>query len=562
MVILFYLVLFLLSFALTIFMLIVHKKHVSVYTTLLFASIIVSNLGHMQLYSAQDLHSALYANQVIYLSACFTPFFSFMCVAELCRLKPNRVIQTFCVGLGGIIFACISTIGSNTLYYKSVDLVNTGEYSYLSKEYGPLHILYPIYLVAMMITALAIVINSFRNKKMISYITSTSLTAVMSFTVFTYLLERFYKLTIDFLPLSFVILQIVIVVLLNRMSLYDIASISGATMESDMKYGFVVCSTKGKFSGADHAARKWFPELDDLYIDYVIRNTDTDFLVQLQAWINGDTTEFVYFERDGVIVEARHKLISEKNSMPFHFVSLRDDTDSQKYLRLMENFNDKLETEVNEKTERLRKIQSDILISMANIVESRDNNTGGHIRRTSDIVSIFVSHLLNTGKFPQLTPETANCIAKAAPLHDFGKIAIPDLILNKPGKFNDEEYNEMKKHSEKGAVIVAKILDNTDDELFKRIAVNVAHYHHEKWNGTGYPTRISGTDIPFEARVMALADVFDALVSKRVYKSSFSYDKAFDIIRESSGEHFDPQLCKEFLACRNELETLYDSYTD
>lgn len=115
-------------------------------------------------------------------------------------------------------------------------------------------------------------------------------------------------------------------------------------------------------------------------------------------------------------------------------------------------------------------------------------------------------------------------------------------------------------HSAKGAVIVNKILNNTDDEEFKNIAVNVAHFHHEKWNGQGYPDCINENEIPFEARIMALADVFDALVSKRVYKDSFDYDKAFNIIEESSGTHFDPELCKDFLECRKILEELYSSY--
>lgn len=158
--------------------------------------------------------------------------------------------------------------------------------------------------------------------------------------------------------------------------------------------------------------------------------------------------------------------------------------------------------------------------------------------------------------------EVAKRIIKAAPLHDFGKIGIPDIILNKPGKFTPEEYEVMKQHAAKGAVIVERILQNSEDELFKKIAVNVAHFHHEKWDGNGYPTKISGEQIPFEARVMALADVFDALVSKRVYKESFTYDKAFEIIEESCGTHFEPTLCQAFLKCRKELEDLYNSYLD
>ncbi len=558
----FYIVMFILSVAMTVMLLTLYKKNISVYYTLLFASIIVSDFGYMQLYAAPDFASAVYANQTVYLAACFTPFFAFMCIADLCRKKISRLFQAVCVLLGCVIFGSVMTIGTNDLYYKSISLVRAEGYSYLDKEYGPLHIVYPIYLVFMILLALGILIVSFRHKKMISYITSTMLTVIMSLTVITYIVERFLHSQLEFLPVTFGILQIGILILLNRISFYDISAISSKYMKDSMDYGFVIFMKSGRFTGADKAARTWFPELNDLNMDYVIRRNDTDLLRQICSWIGGDDTEKVCFEREGRIIEAKHWLVEGKSNGTVHCVTLRDDTQQQKYLRLMQNFNDKLEIEVNEKTDRLRHVQNDIIIGMASIVENRDNNTGGHIKRTSDIINIFVSHLMINGSFRELNPEVAECIVKAAPLHDFGKIAIPDDILNKPGKFTDEEYNEMKKHSEKGAVIVSRILQNSDDILFKNIAVNVAHYHHEKWDGSGYPSGLSEKSIPFEARIMALADVFDALVSKRVYKESLSYDKAFKIIEESCGQHFDPDLCREFLHCRPQLEKLYDSYTD
>lgn len=142
-------------------------------------------------------------------------------------------------------------------------------------------------------------------------------------------------------------------------------------------------------------------------------------------------------------------------------------------------------------------------------------------------------------------------------MHDLGKIAVDDAVLRKPGRFTDEEYEKMKVHAKEGAKIVQSVLKNVDDEEFKTIAQNVAHYHHEKWNGAGYPEKLSGEQIPFEARIMALADVFDALVSKRCYKESMSYDKAFEIIKNDLGTHFDPKLGELFIDCRPELIDLY-----
>lgn len=144
-------------------------------------------------------------------------------------------------------------------------------------------------------------------------------------------------------------------------------------------------------------------------------------------------------------------------------------------------------------------------------------------------------------------------------MHDLGKIGVDDSILCKKGKFTDDEYEQMKKHAEIGGKMVKDILTGVEEEEFVRVAENVAHYHHEKVNGKGYPMGLTGEQIPIEARIMALADVFDALVSKRCYKEAFTYDKAFSIIKEDSGSHFDPILAAIFCTCRPELEAYYDN---
>ncbi len=203
-------------------------------------------------------------------------------------------------------------------------------------------------------------------------------------------------------------------------------------------------------------------------------------------------------------------------------------------------------------------MQDDIILSMADTVEDRDSNTGGHIRRTSECVRIFAESLQKDPVYSEKGDSFFECVINAAHLHDFGKIAVDDAILRKPGKFTPEEYEIMKTHPEKGAQIVAKILHNSGDTKFKEIAENIAHYHHEKWDGSGYPAGLSGEEIPLEARIMALADVFDALVSKRCYKEKYSFDKAFSIIEESLGKHFDAELGKIFIHQRAALETYYE----
>lgn len=214
-----------------------------------------------------------------------------------------------------------------------------------------------------------------------------------------------------------------------------------------------------------------------------------------------------------------------------------------------------LEGQLEARTLHIKHIQEMMVLGMATMVESRDLSTGGHINRTSMVVKIFTEKLSKEKE--DLPKGFLDMVVRAAPMHDLGKISVDDRILRKQGRFTPEEYEEMKKHSAEGARIVRQILGGVEEDDFVEIAANVAHYHHEKWDGSGYPDGLSGEQIPVEARIMALADVFDALVSKRCYKEAYTYDKAFSIIEESVGTHFDPDLGKLFLKCRPELEALY-----
>lgn len=455
-----------------------------------------------------------------------------------------------------------SSVGRVDWYYRSVELVIRDGYTFLQREYGPLHIMSPIYIVLTLGCGLIIVANALRKKKLVSHFVSVGSLFLLILCSATFVGEKMIGLKIELMPIVYTLSAGGILLMLNWVVTYDVKGISREAIEDSQEYGFVICDDKFRLSGADEQAKQWFPELNKLKIDYRIQDFSTDFLLQLKKWIlTGDSQNVVYFERDGRILEVSHS-ISKMNRRILHCIRIRDDTTQQQYLKLVERYNEELSVQVKEKTARLEEVQNDIIVSMASIVENRDNNTGGHIRRTSDVVRVFVEHLLANNYSSTLTRETADQIIKAAPLHDFGKIAIPDSILNKPGKFVSEEYEFMKLHAQKGAGIVARILQNSDDLQFKNIAVNMAHYHHEKWNGMGYPSGLSKEEIPLEARIMALADVFDALVSKRVYKEQYSYDKAFGIIEESSGSHFDPSLCREFLQCRLQIEALYNNNMD
>jgi putative two-component system response regulator len=201
-------------------------------------------------------------------------------------------------------------------------------------------------------------------------------------------------------------------------------------------------------------------------------------------------------------------------------------------------------------------LQDKLVLGMATMVEGRDNSTGGHIKRTSNIVRFLVEEMMKDPSL-ELNHTFYQNVIKAAPMHDLGKITIDDAILRKPGRFTPEEYEVMKTHSPEGAKILEQILKDVTDKSLEGIAINVAHYHHERWDGKGYPNGLKGDDIPLEARIMAIADVYDALVSSRCYKDSMSYDKAGEIILAGMGTQFDPTLQKYFMDCEAKLREYY-----
>ena len=218
--------------------------------------------------------------------------------------------------------------------------------------------------------------------------------------------------------------------------------------------------------------------------------------------------------------------------------------------------------DIKHKTDTISKMHNAFILTIADLVEQRDENTGQHIRKTAAYVKIIMEEMKREGIYAdKLTDEFMRNVINSAPLHDVGKINVPDAILNKPGKLTDEEFDKMKFHTTAGKNIIDSIIAAVPDSEYLYEARNLATYHHEKWNGKGYPMGLSGEDIPLSARIMAVADVFDALVSNRSYKKGFPYEKALAIIKEDSGSHFDPQIVAAFFAAKDEVLKVADKFS-
>lgn len=229
----------------------------------------------------------------------------------------------------------------------------------------------------------------------------------------------------------------------------------------------------------------------------------------------------------------------------------------------VDNKRSELDESVTEKDNAIENMQNEIIIGFANIIEARDGNTGKHVKRTSEYVEALVNELKRNGDFENiLTEQYMHDTMLSAPLHDIGKITIPDAILQKPGRLTEDEFSKIKNHTVNGKKIIEESMGDIEDSDFLKVAKSVALYHHECWDGSGYPYGIEGEEIPLCARIMTIADYFDALVAKRAYKEAIPTSVVFKNIKEQRGKKFDPIVTDAFLRIREQIEEIAKANAD
>ena len=537
-------------------------KHFDANFSMIFTLVPIACIGYFLASIAEDFGGSITATKVIYIGGCFLQLFIVLSIFNLCQIEISKWVRTALLLFCFVIYAPVINIGFGKLFYKSASFSN----GVLTKEYGILHTIVYVAFVGFFIAGMSAIFYSWKKKKQVSRTILSLLVLPYVFCILSFFVLRKIVPEIEFVPLGYVLAQIVYLIIAYRVNLYNVSDTVIDSMVQEQEIGYVSFDFNRRFLGCNKTAEKIIPDLSEKTIDEPLKDVPAE--KRIGHYIdgfendNGNTT-FVYsIHRDSANPEDEKfynvnvGYLYDGSRKRGYLITFRDDTANRRYIRLLDSYNDKLQSEVEEKTRHIVEMHDNLIMSLAMMVESRDNSTGGHIKRTSTGVRFLVDEILKEGTLP-LSQEFCKNVVKAAPMHDLGKIAIDDAILRKPGRFTDEEFEKMKHHSAEGARVIHEILLNTDDEPFKKIAENVAHYHHERWDGSGYPEGLSGEEIPIEARIMAIADVYDALVSKRVYKEAFSFEKADRIIMEGMGTQFDPGLESAYVNARSKLEEYY-----
>ena len=562
---LYYVILFGVSLLLTAVYVLAWRKHYDANITSIFILVPIANLGYILQTTATNVEVATIAVKVVYLGGCFLSFFITMAILGLCEIRISRWVRLFFFLTSLTLYGFILTIGNRPYFYKSIDLKIVDGQSEIIKEYGPIHPVFYVYMTAIFIVGFTAICYSFVKKKQVP---KSILYLLVLPELASGLCLAGYKLLgtgIELTPGGYVFAQFMYILIVNRISYYKVNDVVVDSMVQNGDTGFVTVDKNLHFLGANETAKSIIPALEGLSIDQDIRGIK-DLEKNIVHWIEhfekDQIADNLYIRKsddgDDRIYAVQTAYIYDRSKKYGYRLYFSDDTENQKYIALLDKYNIELQEEVEKKTKHIVDMHNNLIMGMATMVESRDNSTGGHIKRTSECVRILLDEMRKDSELDISYKYIKNLI-KAAPMHDLGKVAVDDAILRKPGRFMPEEFDKMKMHAAEGARIVHEILKETDDEDFKVLAENVAHYHHERMDGSGYPEGLKGEEIPLEARIMAIADVYDALVSKRVYKDSMSFEKADEIMMESMGKHFDEKLKPYYVSARPRLEAYYSS---
>lgn len=499
---------------------------------------LINSIGYFIELSSNSIEMMNLGTKVAYIGRPIVSLGMLLFTAEFCKFTIPRIAKLFMFIYSIAMSVVVATNQYHHLFYTDMRISDEGLFTHIVYGHGPLYYAYMVlnalyFLTICIITIRRIVkVNKMSEKEQIVYIFLMSAVVIFGLVLMITGQSGGYDTTQP----AFFACTILFVLSLFRCDIMETIEIVKDFAMDNLDEGVIAINNykKGEIIFYNPTASKIYPEL-----------TKNGILHIEDLGENPIGQEYI-FKNDKVykvVVTDIKKFRRKVGKM----VVLSDYTAAY-------NYTSRLEEEVNKKTEEIAKIQGAVIVGIADVVEARDGFTGEHIKNTQNYVKIIVDTLKDLPEFKDIVDEDyARRVIDAAPLHDIGKISVPDSILGKPGKLTDEEFEIIKQHSEDGANIIKQTLTGVEDETYLSTAYDIAMYHHEKWNGTGYPMGLIGEEIPLSARIMAVADVYDALRCKRSYKGSMTHEQAKEIMMGGKDSHFDGRLVDIFF---NSLEAV------
>lgn len=567
----FYWVIFILSSLLVLGLEIVYNRELDKYFLSMAILLPIISMGYLMRTDASTLAMAEWGNRLVFFEYSFFIAVIFLCMIHSLNIPIRRLFVAIIYGMATVVYI-LNYLGIyKNLFYLSIKIEPD---PYRGTRFvtvkGPLYFAFPAYMVIMFFLMAGVLIYCLGKSKKYSYRVVLFYACFVMGGFVVYMAEIGMDMEYPISPAYYLVMMMVAGLASGWVNSRNMNQVANFILkESEIERGFIAFDKKKRFLGANKDAYEMFPELHSLEIEKQIKQVNSNMLNVLLIWMdeykpvkNDRSMEGKYkvsWSGDRAYKYVVHSSFARQRYVRSgYYFEITDVTENQKYIEMVRTTNKDLMSEVESQTSQISGMQNRVVFGLANMIENRDFSTGGHVKRTSDVVKILVEEMRREGD-TRIDDVFVNDIIRAAPMHDLGKIAVDNAILLKPAKLLPEEYEQMKVHSVKSGKIVQGILAGVEEKHFVDLSYNVARYHHERWDGKGYPEGLSGENIPLEARIMAVADVYDALVSSRCYKEAMDYETAYCEIVRNMGSQFDPSLKRAFDECVHKLEEYYES---
>lgn len=509
------------------------------YMLFLGIAMLINSVGYLFEITATTQEVALLATKLSYVGKVYIPPLALFFVLDYCRIKVPKVLVGLLTVVHTVVLVLVMTCEHHDLFYTTISFSQEGLFPHLEHMHGVVYVGYTALVLCYAMWMLGVCMYRYRKaerreRDRISCLFLIVLLPVLGLALYLSGITMGYDAT----AVSYVWSGIILLVSIFRHDFFDTVNLAKNYVVENLSDGLVVLGNQGQFVYANAPALSIFPQLGGKEYNEAV--DELRMYCQKGKRLHHEDKVYTVTQKD----------IFQKRTRRGVMYYLQDVTNSHNYTML-------LEKEVKNKSAELFESHHALVVSLANMVEARDGTTGLHIKHTSAYVEIIAKALQKKPKYRDIiTYSYVTVLKEAAPLHDIGKISIEDAILRKEGALTPEELKSIQSHPTLGAQIIDTVLAEAEQSDFLITAREMAYCHHEKWDGSGYPQGLKGEEIPLSARIMAIADVYDALRSERSYKAAYSKEEAKSIILKQAGEQFDPELVVAFLESLDKIEAV------